>query len=241
MNKGFMDYLKTENPDILGIQETKLQQDQIPVELAQQDDYKIYWSHARRKGYSGVALFTKTEPQNVSYSIGIDEFDDEGRVVRAEYPDFILYNVYFPNGQMNDDRLNYKLAFYDRFLLKMREDRETGKTVLVCGDYNTAHKEIDLANPKENEKYSGFLPIERAWLDKLVTDGWADTFRQFDQSPGRYSWWTYRMKARERNIGWRIDYFWIDEKSLPRLQNAFIQPDVTGSDHCPVGIEFEAQ
>ena len=238
LKKNFLEYLENENPDILAIQETKLQESQIPIEIKALQNYHIYWSFAERKGYSGVALFSKQKPSYVSYSIGEDRFDNEGRVIITEFENFTLINCYFPNGQMSDERLKFKLAFYDKMFEKMEEIRNSGKNLIICGDYNTAHKTIDLANPKENEMYSGFLPIERAWLDKLVENNWIDTFRYFDQRPDQYSWWTYRFGARQRNIGWRIDYFFVNKEFIPKVKNAFIQQEIIGSDHCPVGIEI---
>ena len=239
LKKNFLEYLENEDPDILAIQETKLQESQIPEQIKELENCNIYWSFAERKGYSGVALFSKQKPKNVSYSIGEERFDREGRVIIAEFDDFSLINCYFPNGQMNDERLKYKLDFYDKMFEKMEEIKKSGKDLIVCGDYNTAHKPIDLANPKVNEKYSGFLPIERARLDKLIQNNWIDTFRHFDQRPEQYSWWTYRFGARKRNIGWRIDYFFVNIEFLPNVKNVFIQQEILGSDHCPVGIEIE--
>ncbi|MCL2065294.1 MAG: exodeoxyribonuclease III [Candidatus Cloacimonetes bacterium] len=238
MNKDFMNFLSEYNPDILGIQETKLQEAQIPTEIKNLSNYHIYWSFANRKGYSGTALFSKSQPKSVSYNIGDDRFDGEGRIIQAEYEDFILFNIYFPNGQMNDERLQYKLAFYEQFLLHVEKLKKAGKNIIVIGDFNTAHKEIDLSHPKENVKFSGFLPIEREWIDKFLSNGYVDTFRHFDSSPQKYSWWTYRMGARERNIGWRIDYCFTNIEFLSKIKNAFILNDVFGSDHCPVGIEL---
>lgn len=239
LNKGFIEVVKREKPDILGLQETKLQEHQIPEEMNELTDYLQYWSHAHRKGYSGTALLTKQLPLTFSESFGVHEFDTEGRINLAEYAKFHLFNIYFPNGQKNDERLDYKLRFYERCLELMEEKRATGKPVLVTGDYNTAHHPIDLANPKENEKTSGFLPIERAWLDKIAALGWVDTFRHFDKNPQQYSWWSYRAGARPRNIGWRIDYFWINKEALEIVKAAGIRQDIEGSDHCPVWVEIE--
>jgi exodeoxyribonuclease-3 len=238
LNKGFVENIKLANPDIIGLQETKLQEQQIPPELSELPEYLVYWSHAERKGYSGTALFSKLLPQSFSSAFGSDEFDSEGRINIAEYDKFILFNIYFPNGQKDDVRLAYKLRFYDRCLEVMEEKRQTGKIVLVSGDYNTAHKEIDLAHPKENSKTSGFLPIERAWLDKIAEHGWVDTFRAFDPSPHQYSWWSYRAMARPKNIGWRIDYFWVNKEALEHITGAGIRQDIEGSDHCPVWVEL---
>jgi len=238
LNKGFIDTVTRERPDLLGLQETKLQEHQIPGELAGLDAYRQYWSHAERKGYSGAAVLSRLEPLSVGYGFGVPEFDSEGRIVRCEYDQFILYNIYFPNGQMSDQRLDYKLRFYDRCLEAMQADRQLGKMVLVCGDYNTAHKEIDLANPRQNEKTSGFLPIERAWLDQIVSLGWVDTFRLFHPEPQRYSWWSFRTAARARNVGWRIDYFFVDAEHQSSVLAADIRDDIMGSDHCPVTLKI---
>jgi exodeoxyribonuclease-3 len=238
LKKGFLDYLETEQPDIIGLQETKLQLDQIPNEIKAMEGYHQFWSCADRKGYSGVALFTKEEPIHVEYSMNVDEFDSEGRTIIAEFKDFVVINSYFPNGQKNDERLQYKLRFYDRMLEIMNDFTSKGKKLYVMGDYNTAHKPIDLKNPKANEKRSGFLPIEREWLDKIIREGYVDTFREYNQNEGEYSWWTYRFNARTNNAGWRIDYFFCNESAKQDLTNAFIQQQVMGSDHCPVGIEI---
>lgn len=237
LNKDFIATVQREKPDWLGLQEIKLQGHQVPPELDDLADYSFYWSHAERKGYSGTAVLTRIEPQEVGCGFGNPEFDSEGRIVRCEYPDLIIYNIYFPNGQMNDERLDYKLRFYDRCLEVMQQERRSGKMVLVTGDYNTAHKEIDLARPKENEKTSGFLPIERAWLDKIVSLGWVDTFRMFHPEPQRYSWWSYRAMARPKNIGWRIDYFFVDSEHQNQVLDADIRDDIMGSDHCPVTLK----
>lgn len=238
MNKGFLEVLEREQPDIIGIQETKLQEHQIPDELNRLPQYLQYWSHAQRKGYSGTAVFSKMLPQGFSDKFQVDEFDCEGRINILEFKQFVLFNIYFPNGQKDEVRLAYKLRFYDRCLEVMQAKRKEGKIVLVAGDYNTAHKPIDLANPKENEKFSGFLPIERAWLDKISELGWVDTFRKFNASPDEYSWWSYRAGARPRNVGWRIDYFWVNEEALQYISGAGIRQDIEGSDHCPVWVQL---
>lgn len=237
VKKNFFEFIDEVKPDILGLQETKLQPDQVPEEILDLDYYQ-YWSSAKRKGYSGVALFTKQKPLKIEYSIGKQEFDDEGRVIIAEFEDYVVINCYYPNGQKDEQRLDYKLRFYDRMLEVFEEYTKNGKKLILCGDFNTAHHPIDLARPKANEKTSGFLPIERAWLDKIVSMGYIDTFRMFNQKPDEYSWWSYRMRAREKNVGWRIDYFFINEIAKPLVKNAFIMQDVMGSDHCPIGIEI---
>lgn len=236
--KGFIDWFKSENPDILCIQETKATRKQFPADIRHFDGYYTYFCEAARKGYSGVALYTKIKPKNVEYGFGIDKFDLEGRTIIADYEEFVLFNVYFPNGKMSDERLKYKMEFYDAFLEHAEKLRKQSKNIVVCGDLNTAHKEIDLARPKENEKISGFLPEERAWLDKLVSMGYVDTFREFNQEPGQYTWWSYRTRARERNVGWRLDYFFVNKEFMNHVKSSFIMSDVTGSDHCPIGLEI---
>ena len=238
LKKNFMEYLAEENPDIFCIQETKLQEAQIPQEILELQGYHSYWNFAERKGYSGVAVFTRQKPISVVYSIGDADFDHEGRLLLLEFEDFSLINCYFPNGQKDDERLQFKLSYYARMFELMQRIRESGKNLIVCGDFNTAHHPIDLANPKQNEKVSGFLPIERAWLDKIEEHGWVDTFRQFNQEPDQYSWWSYRFNARMKNAGWRIDYFFVNSEFLNKIKNAFIRQQVMGSDHCPVGVEI---
>ncbi len=234
--KGFLDWLYKESPDVLCLQETKARPEQLDADLTEPTDYKVYWNYPEKKGYSGVVVFTKAEPLNVTYDLGKSGLDIEGRVIIAEYPAFTLFNVYFPNGKAGPERLNYKMAFYDIFLQYADSIKDAGKKLVICGDVNTAHKEIDLARPRENSKVSGFLPGERAWIDKLVSHGYADTFRRFNKESGQYTWWDMKSGARARNVGWRIDYFFVSDNLLPSLADAFIMPDVMGSDHCPIGI-----
>ena len=236
--KGFLSWLSKENPDILCLQETKAHVDQLGEELIKPDGYKTSWSSAERKGYSGVAIYTKIDPIDVKNGFGIKRFDQEGRILIQDYKDFILFNIYFPNGQRDEERLKYKLEFYDEFLKYTNKLKDKGRKIIVCGDINTAHKEIDLARPKENEKTSGFLPIERKWMDKFVSEGYVDTFRHFIKEGRHYTYWDPITRARERNVGWRIDYFFITPNLLPNLKSAFIMPEVMGSDHCPIGIEL---
>jgi exodeoxyribonuclease-3 len=236
--KGFLDWLAKDKPDILCIQETKCREDQVPAEVKNAAGYHTYFISGDKKGYGGVGLFTLERPLSVKYSLGIDGFDDEGRAIVADYGRFILFNVYFPNGKASKERLQYKLKFYDLFLELIDGLKAEGRKIVICGDLNTAHKEIDLARPKQNEKISGFLPVERAWMDKLVAHGFLDTFRIFNQQGNNYSWWDLKTKARERNVGWRIDYFFISDNMIDQPKSAFILPEVTGSDHCPVGIEI---
>jgi exodeoxyribonuclease-3 len=236
VKKGFFEYLEKEAPDIVLLQETKAMPDDLDDIIRYPSGYHAAWNSAQRKGYSGVALLTKKKPKTVICGMGIEKFDCEGRVIMGDYGDFVVFGVYFPNGQQGDERLAYKLEFYEAFFAMTNQMVREGRNVIICGDYNTAHKEIDLANPKENANYSGFLPVERAWMDRLEQEGYVDTFRVFNQEPKQYSWWTYRAGARPRNIGWRIDYFWVNQAFLPKVSSAFIQQEVMGSDHCPVGI-----
>jgi exodeoxyribonuclease-3 len=240
--KGFKKWLKKEEPDILCLQETKAGEHQVPKDLKRISGYRCYFSSpAYKKGYSGVALFTKKEPSRLETGVGVEKLDNEGRIQISHYDDLVLLNVYFPNGKSSKERLRYKLDFYNSFLEFVVRMKDQGEGVVVCGDVNTAHREIDLARPKENERISGFLPEERAWIDKLLARGFVDTFRVFDRSPGQYTWWDLKTKARERNVGWRIDYFFVSENLLERLEDAFILKDVQGSDHCPVGITLKQQ
>jgi len=237
--KGFVKWLAKGSPDVLCVQETKASPDQLSKCLLEPPGYSAFWSSAQKKGYSGVVTYAKARPASAASGIGIPEFDREGRIVVTEHPNFHLFNVYFPNGKQSEARLDYKLDFYRRFLAHIEKLRNLGHNIVVCGDYNTAHKEIDLAHPKENEDVSGFLPIERAWMDELVDTGYVDTFRHFHKEPGRYTWWDYKTRARERNIGWRLDYFFVNRELMPSVKDAFILDHVEGSDHCPVGITMD--
>ena len=237
--KGFSDWLLATKPDILCLQETKAAEEQFPEAIREAAGYHKYYATAEKKGYSGVALFTREKPGAVEFGFGIKRFDREGRTIIAFYDTFVLFNIYFPNGKASKERLQYKMDFYDAFLEYVDSLREKGKRIIVCGDVNTAHKEIDLARPKENEKVSGFLPEERAWIDRLLSHGYEDTFRMFNEEAGNYTWWDYKTRARERNIGWRIDYFIVSDNLKNSVQSAFILSDVMGSDHCPIGIEID--
>ncbi|MFW5981336.1 MAG: exodeoxyribonuclease III, partial [bacterium] len=237
--KGFLEWMAEESPDIIGLQETKIQDEQIPDDLRNIEGYHSYFSFAERKGYSGVAIYTKEEPLSVEYGMGIERFDKEGRILVAHYPEFTILNVYFPNGKQNKKRLQYKLDFYDSILEYCEDLRVEGKELIIFGDYNTAHHDIDLKNPRANEKTSGFLPIERNWLDKLEEHDYIDTFRYLHPEDETYSWWSYRTRARERDAGWRIDYHFITDGLLDNLKVADIMTEVMGSDHCPVTIEID--
>jgi exodeoxyribonuclease-3 len=238
--KGFLDWLRRDSPDILCLQETKARPDQLPPELREPAGYRAIWNSARRPGYSGVATFMREPPDSVRLSFGAKRFDDEGRVIVTGQHGFTLYNVYFPNGKQGEERLRYKLDFYAAFLRHLEREKAKGRRLVVCGDYNTAHKEIDLAHPKENARTSGFLPLERAWLDDLTGRGFVDAFRRFHPEPEQYTWWAPFYNARKRNLGWRIDYFFVSENVMPNVKDAFILPQVMGSDHCPVGILLDA-
>lgn len=234
------EFLKDVKPDIFGLQETKASPDQLPEEIRSPAGYRSFFSSCTtRKGYSGVALYSKIEPLTVINGMGIKEFDEEGRLIGAEYDDFWLLNVYFPNGGRGPERIDYKLRFYDAFL-SFAEKLRAQKPVIFCGDINTAHEEIDLARPKENSNSTGFLPEERAWIDEVVAEGYVDSFRHF--FPHRreaYTYWDLFTRARERNAGWRIDYFFVASEFMPNIKKAQIHDSVYGSDHCPVSITIK--
>ena len=233
LKKGFLEWLDKEKPDILCVQETKAHRDQLDRSVTDHKRYHSFWhSSTVKKGYSGVATFTKEEPLHIEVGFGIEKFDHEGRVVMTEFEEFILFNVYFPNGKKDSERLNYKLEFYDSFLNHIEKYNKKRKKVVFCGDVNTAHKEIDLARPRSNENVS----IERKWIDRVVKSGYIDSLREFHSEPDLYTWWDMKTRARDRNVGWRIDYFFIQEKLKKNLKDAFIIPEAMGSDHCPVGI-----
>ena len=235
-NKGFLEWLYKESPDILCLQETKAHFEQLDKDLQEPQGYHTYWNHPERKGYSGVATFTREEPLRVQYGFGIVGFETEGRVLITQHPKFILLNIYFPNGKKDETRLRYKMDFYDVCLQFVESLKPKYENLIICGDFNTAHKVTDLARPRENEKVSGFLPMERAWIDKFVAHGYVDTFRHFNKEPNQYTWWDFKTGARARNVGWRIDYIFVSESLLPSVSEAFIMPAVMGSDHCPAGI-----
>jgi exodeoxyribonuclease III len=229
------------NPDVLCLQEIKADVEDLPNETREIPGYKSFFnSGTSKKGYSGVALYTRKEPETVEYNLGEERFDVEGRFIAARFKDFILCNVYFPNGERTE-RLQYKLDFYDAFLEYVeRAKNRTGKKIIFGGDVNTAHEEIDLARPKENEKHSGFLPEERAWIDEVIAKGYVDTYRHFNPNKeGAYSYWDLKTRARDRNVGWRIDYFFADQSLMKIITDAQIHSDVFGSDHCPVSVTID--
>ncbi len=238
--KGFLEWLNAESPDVLCLQETKAQPGQLTEELLEPHGYHAYWSSAEKKGYSGVCIYSREKPAEVA-TMGIDRFDAEGRVLQAQYDDFVLIGAYFPNSQDGGKRLDYKLDFLDSIQKICDEHDRSGKRVVLCGDYNVAHKPIDLARPKENEKNPGYLPEERAWMDQFIGAGYVDTFRMFNAEGGNYTWWSYFTKGRERNVGWRIDYHCVNPRAVEAVKGARILPDVMGSDHCPVEVTLDTE
>ena len=237
--KGFQDWFAKCRGDIICLQETRALEDQVEPEIYSPEGFHSYWNPAEKKGYSGVAVFSKKEPLDVKTGFGVEEFDSEGRILQLEYEDFVLFNIYFPNGSASDERLEYKMRFYDTFFKASKALVKKGKNVIACGDYNTCHKEIDIARPKANETRSGFLPMEREWMDKYVESGFVDTFRIFNQEADQYSWWSQRGGARQRNVGWRIDYFFVNESFKEKVKDGFIHQETMGSDHCPIGIDLK--
>ncbi len=244
--KGFLKWMAKSQRQILCLQETKASPEQLLKDYPQlvtPQKFYVQYASALKKGYSGVAIFSHKKLPKPIYSVGLGkkEFDDEGRTLIAEYPEFILINGYFPNGQRDHNRVPYKLA-YSREVIKkaLSLKQKTGKEILICGDINTAHQEIDLANPKQNEKTTGFLPIERSWMDEILREDWSDAYRQLNgDKKGEYTWWTYRNDCRERNIGWRIDYFLPSKALLKNVKKCSHKPQIMGSDHCPVYCDLE--
>ena len=235
LKKGFMDFLEEHNPDIICLQETKAHKEQVDINL---DNYPFeYWNSAVKKGYSGTAIFSKKEPLNIIYDIGIEEHDQEGRVITAEFEDYYLITVYTPNSKRELLRLEYRQQ-WDIDFLKFLKELEKKKPVIFCGDLNVAHKEIDLKNPKTNHRNPGFTDEERASFDNIENAGFIDTFREFNTEGGHYTWWSYMFQARKKDIGWRIDYFCISESLKSQLKDAYILKDVLGSNHAPVVMEF---
>jgi exodeoxyribonuclease-3 len=237
--KGLPGWFSQEAPDILCLQETKANPDQLDYDMLHFEDYKVYFNAAEKKGYSGVAIYTQKEPVNVKSGLGNPMFDTEGRVIEMEFENFVLFNVYFPNGGRGPERVKFKLDFYAELFKRAEELRIRQPNIIICGDYNTAHKEIDLARPKENQNTSGFLEEERAWIDKIVSMNYVDTFREFNQQPDQYTYWDQVTRARDRNVGWRIDYFFVSREARPFVSHACIHPEIQGSDHCPIELVLE--
>ncbi|GHU88668.1 exodeoxyribonuclease III [Spirochaetia bacterium] len=242
--KGFVGWIETESPDLLGIQETKARPEQLSPDLISPRDnagavYTSYWASAKKAGYSGVAIYSKVKPLDVK-PLGISAFDDEGRVLQAEFRDFTFISAYFPNSQDAGARLGYKLDFCAAILELCNTYVAQKRHFVLCGDYNIAHTPIDIARPKENEGNAGYLPEERAWMDAFTAAGHVDTFRSFHPGEaGHYSWWSYRANARARNVGWRLDYHCVDRAFMPKVTSSVIRPEVQGADHCPVQIEIK--
>lgn len=239
IKKGLWGFMEKDRAEIYCFQETKAKAEQVPTSFDMPTEYLSYYNPAQKAGYSGVATFTKLKPVEIINGMGLDKFDNEGRVIVTKFKEFTLLNIYFPNGGMGPARLDYKMEFYDVFLKYINGLRNKGEKVIFCGDVNTAHREIDLARPKDNVKVSGFMPIEREWVEKLIANGWVDTYRMIKGDKVEYSWWSQRSGSRPKNVGWRIDYFFVDEKIKNIVKDAFILTEVMGSDHAPVGVELE--
>ena len=237
--KGFLEWLAEAAPDVLCLQETRARPDQLEPVLTEPEGYSAHYNPAERAGYSGTAIFSRMAPISVSTGVGEARFDDEGRTTIAQYDDFSVVNCYFPNGGRDHARVPFKLEFYEAFMEFCESLRVDGRGVIFCGDVNTSHQEIDLARPGPNKKRTGFLPEERAWMDRVVEAGWVDTFRLIHpDEPDRYTWWHQMSGARQRNVGWRLDYFFVSPELKDRVLDAFILDDVLGSDHCPVGLKL---
>lgn len=239
MDKGFRAYVESNQPEILCLQETKAEPQQVDLVWADELGYHQTWNCASKKGYSGTTIWSKLQPKKTTLGIGIEEHDQEGRVVTATFDDFHIVNVYTPNSQRGLARLEYRQQWDAAFLAYVKRLNRR-KPVIFCGDVNCAHQEIDLANPKSNRKNAGFSPQERAGLDNVAKAGFIDSFRELDDGPSNYTWWTYRMNARERNIGWRLDYFWVAKRFWDRVRDAKIRSDILGSDHCPVELTLHS-
>ncbi len=238
LKKEFKESVKGLDPDVLCLQEVKAKPEQLTEEELNIPGYQAIWNSAERPGYSGVASYLKKELVKHQKGLGFEEFDVEGRVIQMDLDDFVLFNIYFPNGQRGQDRVDYKLRFYAELLNICDELHRQGRNVVITGDFNTAHNEIDLANPKENSQTSGFLPEERVWIDHFLEHGFVDAFRDLYPDKVQYSWWTYRVNARARGIGWRLDYYLVSKGFMPKVKDVVIHDQVMGSDHCPVTLEL---
>jgi len=233
--KGFVEQVRELKPDIICLQEIKAKVEQLPPELLEIEGYQAYFYPAERPGYSGVAVYSRVEPDAVCFGIGDERYDREGRTLILDFPSFRLLNAYFPNGGSGQERLDYKMDFCEEIL---QYAKSQDRPLLLCGDVNTAHNEIDLARPKENVKNSGFMPHEREWIDRFLAAGFFDTFRLLHPNEVSYSWWDMKTRARERNIGWRIDYFFASQSLQEKISDAYILPEIMGSDHCPIGLKL---
>lgn len=238
MNKGFLDWLANESPEVIGLQEVKALETDLELRLFQDLGYQVYWYPAVKKGYSGVAILTKVAPKYVHYGMGISAYDNEGRMIRADFEGFSFISAYFPSGTTGELRQDFKYAFLDDVYGYIQDLNREQPALILSGDYNICHKAIDIHNPVSNKNTSGFLPDERAWMDKFVDLGFIDTFRAFNTNPGHYSWWSYRAGSREKNLGWRIDYHMASKEMQNKLKSAVILQDVVHSDHCPVVLEL---
>lgn len=238
MNKGLVNWIKSAAPDVLCLQEIKAHPEQVDLTEIEAMGYYHYWYPAQKKGYSGVAIFTKTKPKHIEYGCGISEYDNEGRVLRIDYDDVSIMSVYHPSGSSGDLRQEFKMKWLDDFTRYVANLRQRLETLILCGDFNICHKEIDIHNPKTNANTSGFLPEERDWMEQFINTGFIDTFRHFNKDPHHYSWWSYRAGSRGKNLGWRIDYNMATENLKSRLKRAVILPDAMHSDHCPVLLEI---
>lgn len=235
--KDFKEQVKQLDADILFLQEVKMQKDQLTNEMLLEElGYKLEMHSGERKGYSGVAVYTRITPDFLSLGTGLEDYDKEGRVIRFDYKNFSIFGIYFPNGGRGEERMKYKMSFYEHYLELFESLKNEGRNVIVCGDFNVAHMPIDLANPKQNENKSGFLPIERDWFSKFLSKGFVDIWREQNPEVVKYSWWDARFKSRDRNVGWRIDYFVIDEKTVPLVEKTEILNEYLGSDHCPISL-----
>jgi exodeoxyribonuclease III len=237
--KGFVEEMLSWNADIVCLQETKAAEEQLSDALLNIDGYQSWWHSGVKKGYSSVSIYSRLKPIAIHKGLGIDKFDCEGRVIIAEFEDFYIINCYFPNSQDELKRIDYRLEFGDALMAKL-DSEFSNKTRLICGDYNVCHKAIDLARPKPNEKKPGYSLQERQWMDKFIGSGYMDTFRMFNQEPNQYSWWSYRGGARDRNVGWRLDYFCVDADSKEKVTEATIMQETKGSDHCPVSVTVQS-
>ena len=236
MGKNILEWVNSYQPDVLCLQEIKAKEDQIDIDQIKAIGYEAVFNPADRPGYSGTATFFKSDPPEIIKGLGKDIFDNEGRVIRTSFQDFELFNIYFPNGGRDNNRVPYKLDFYAYLLDICDKMQQEGKDIIITGDFNTAHKEIDLKNPKANEKNTGFLPEERVWIDRYLEHGFIDAYRSLYPEEESYTWWTYRFGARQKNIGWRLDYFLVTKRIMERTKDVIIHSEIMGSDHCPVTI-----
>jgi len=239
LKKDFIGWMKALDAEVICVQESKAQLDQIPLFDFEEAGYQSYWFSAKKKGYSGVGILTKTTPDHIEYGMGIQKYDDEGRFIRADYGDVSIVSVYHPSGSSGEVRLAFKMQWLEDFLTYINKLKKTRPNLIISGDYNICHKAIDIHDPIRNATVSGFLPEEREWLDRFIASGFIDSFRAFNQEPHQYSWWSYRTKARDRNLGWRLDYNMVSESLKDKMKRAVILNQAVHSDHCPVLLEME--